>query len=173
MHRVFAWLSTTIWIAFRRKSANLTTVVKYGVKMAATFTIGTLAKAAGVNVETIRFYQRRGLLEEPAKPPGGIRRYMAAHTRRIRFIKTAQQLGFGLSEVADLLALEDGRSCRQAERLGSAKLQSVRERIALLRRAEHVLAALVAQCHGNRGKVRCPLIAALEGGEARDMGRNL
>lgn len=131
------------------------------------YTIGTLAKQAGVNVETIRYYQRRGLVAEPARPLGGIRRYTPAHARRLRFIKEAQTLGFSLEEVADLLALEDGRHCREAEQLGSRKLAMVRERMAQLRRVERVLAALVDQCHCNTGKVRCPLIAALEDDGAR------
>jgi MerR family mercuric resistance operon transcriptional regulator len=130
--------------------------------MATQPTIGELAKQAGVNVETIRFYQRRGLLEEPAKPVGGIRRYAQAHVRRIRFVREAQELGFTLDEVAELLALEDGRNCREAERIGSRKLATVRERLAQLRRVEKVLAALVDQCHCNTGKVNCPLIDALE-----------
>lgn len=129
------------------------------------YTIGTLAKQAGVNVETIRYYQHRGLVAEPDRPLGGIRRYTSAHARRLRFIKEAQALGFSLEEVADLLGLEDGRHCREAERLGSKKLDMVRERIALLRRVEKALTALVDQCHRNTGKVRCPLIAALEGSE--------
>jgi MerR family mercuric resistance operon transcriptional regulator len=130
--------------------------------MGAQFTIGTLAKQAGVNVETIRFYQRRGLVEEPEKPLGGIRRYTQAHSRRIRFIKESQTLGFSLEEIADLLTLEDGKHCREAEQLGSAKLATVRERMAQLGRVEKVLATLVDQCQCNTGKVRCPLIAALE-----------
>jgi len=130
--------------------------------MPAQYTIGTLAKRAGVNVETIRYYQRRGLVGEPERPLGGIRRYTEAHVRRLRFIKQAQQLGFNLDEVADLLALEDGRHCRRAERLGSKKLAMVQERIAQLRSVEKVLATLLDQCHCNTGKVRCPLIAALE-----------
>ena len=125
-------------------------------------TIGKLAKQAGVNVETIRFYQRRGLLEEPKKPLGGIRRYTEAHVRRIRFVRDAQELGFSLDEVAELLALEDGRNCREAERIGSKKLATVRERLAQLKRVERVLAVLVDQCHCNTGKVNCPLIDALE-----------
>lgn len=130
--------------------------------MTAQFTIGSLAKQAGVNIETIRFYQRRGLVEEPEKPLGGIRRYRQADARRIRFIKEAQKLGFSLDEVADLLALEDGRHCREASLLGSRKLAAVRERMAQLSRVEKVLAALMDQCHCNTGKVRCPLITALE-----------
>jgi MerR family mercuric resistance operon transcriptional regulator len=125
-------------------------------------TIGSLARQAGVNVETVRYYQRRGLLEEPRRPPGGIRRYSEAHARRLRFIKQAQGLGFSLEEVKDLLALEDGRHCREAERLGSIKLTAVRERLAHLRQVERALASLVEQCHCNTGKVSCPLIAALE-----------
>lgn len=130
--------------------------------MAEQFTIGMLAKQSGVNVETIRYYQRRGLVGEPDRPIGGIRRYTLAHVRRLRFIGAAQALGFCLEEVADLLSLEDGRHCRQAEQLGTKKLAIVRERIAQLRRVERVLCTLVGQCHGNAGKVRCPLISALE-----------
>lgn len=130
--------------------------------MSAQFTIGTLAKQAGINVETIRYYQRRGLVGEPARPLGGIRRYTEAHARRLRFVRQAQTLGFSLEEIADLLTLEDGKHCREAEQIGSVKLATVRERMAQLRRVEKVLAALVDQCQCNTGKVRCPLIAALE-----------
>jgi MerR family mercuric resistance operon transcriptional regulator len=130
--------------------------------MAERYTIGALAQRTGIHLETIRYYQRRGLLEEPAKPPGGIRRYTDTHARRLRFIKDAQALGFSLEEVADLLALEDGRQCREAGQLGAKKLATVRERLAQLRRIERALAQLVSQCDVNRGKVRCPLIAALD-----------
>ncbi|MCX7514239.1 Hg(II)-responsive transcriptional regulator [Frateuria sp. GZRR35] len=126
------------------------------------FTIGLLAKATDVHVETIRYYQRRGLVAEPSKPPGGIRRYDETHARRLRFIKHAQVLGFSLDEVADLLALDDGRHCRDAERIGAKKLAMVRERIDQLRRVEQALAGLVQQCHRNRGKVQCPMMASLE-----------
>ena len=130
--------------------------------MAAQLTIGKLAQQSGVNVETVRYYQRRGLIEEPRRPLGGIRRYTDAHARRIQFIKQSQKLGFTLDEVVDLLALEDGRHCREAEQLGARKLAMVRERKAQLSRIEKALAALVDQCHCNRGRVRCPLITALE-----------
>lgn len=127
-----------------------------------TYTIGSLARAANVNVETVRYYQRRGLFGEPPKPPGGIRRYDETDAGRLRFIKQAQTLGFSLNEVAELLTLEDGRHCREAERLGAAKLALVRERIAQLRCVEKALAGMVGQCRGNTGKVHCPLIASLK-----------
>lgn len=127
------------------------------------YTIGTLARQAGVHVETVRYYQHRGLVAEPKRPPGGIRRYGDVDLRRLRFIGEAKALGFRLAEVADLLALEDGRHCGDAERLGSRKLATVRERIAQLRRVEGVLAALVDRCQCNTGRVRCPLIEALGG----------
>src|SRR5574337_1154962 len=87
-----------------------------------TFSIGAFAKAAGVNVETIRFYQRKRLLAEPARPPGGIRRYGNAEVARVKFVKSAQRLGFSLDEVAQLLRLEDGTHCkdRKSTRLNSS-----------------------------------------------------
>jgi MerR family mercuric resistance operon transcriptional regulator len=136
--------------------------------MPGTYLIGTLAKAADVHVETVRYYQRRGLLAEPSRPPGGTRRYGKAHVQRLRFIKQAQALGFSLDEVRDLLALEDGQHCGEAERLASIKLSMARERMRQLRRVERALATLVEQCQCNAGKLRCPLIAALESDQLID-----
>lgn len=141
---------------------NLRTVVDYGVNMVERCTIGTLAQRAGVNVETIRYYQRRGLVPEPAKPLGGIRNYAPEHIQRLRFIRRAQQLGFSLEEVAELLSLEDGLHCHEVEKIAGLKLAMVRERIAQLTTIESALATLVRKCKGNRGKLRCPLISALE-----------
>lgn len=131
------------------------------------FTIGTLARAAGVNVETIRFYQRRGLMPEPERPWGGIRRYTRQDADRLRFIKSAQRLGFTLDEVIELLRLEDGSHCEEARRLAEAKLADVRARLADLARMEAALAGLVDSCRGHEGKVSCPLIAALRDTPAR------
>jgi MerR family mercuric resistance operon transcriptional regulator len=130
--------------------------------MSERYTIGTLARHVGVNVESVRYYQRRGLLQEPARPPGGIRRYAEQHARRLRFIKEAQQMGFSLEEVGELLSLEDGLHCREVEAIAGRKLAMVRERKAQLGKIENVLAVLIGRCHGNRGKLRCPLIASLE-----------
>ena len=126
------------------------------------YTIGTLARQVGLNVETIRYYQRRHLVPEPPKPLGGIRHYAPEHARRLRFIKEAQRLGFSLDEVGELLSLEDGLHCREVEEIAGHKLASVRERIVQLGRIETVLAVLVGKCHGNRGKLRCPLVSSLE-----------
>ncbi len=126
-----------------------------------TMTIGALARAAGVNVETVRFYQRKGLMPQPDRPQGGIRRYGAAELGRVRFIKSAQRLGFSLDEVADLLSLDDGTQCEQARERGRKKLDDVRARIADLKRIEVALADLVQRCGSKRGRVRCPLIDAL------------
>lgn len=129
-------------------------------------TIGVFAKAAGVNVETIRFYQRKGLLPEPDKPYGSIRRYGEADVTRVRFVKSAQRLGFSLDEIAELLRLEDGTHCNEASRLAEHKLQDVREKMVDLTRMESALSELVCACHLRQGNISCPLIASLRGGEA-------
>ena len=125
-------------------------------------TIGVFAKAAGVNVETIRFYQRKGLLPGPDKPYGSIRRYGEADVTRVRFVKSAQRLGFSLDEVAELLRLDDGAHCDEASRLAEHKLQDVRKKMADLARMETVLSELVCACHARKGNVSCPLIASLQ-----------
>ena len=124
-------------------------------------TIGVFARAAGVNVETIRFYQRKGLLPEPNKPHGSIRRYGETDVTRVRFVKSAQRLGFSLDEIADLLCLEDGTHCEEASRLAEHKLTDVREKQVDLARIEAALSDLVRACHATKGNVSCPLIASL------------
>lgn len=126
-------------------------------------TIGRVAKAAGVNVETIRFYQRLGLLAEPTRPPGGVRRYGNDFVSRLRFVKRAQQLGFSLAEIQRLLVLEDPQSCGKARSLAAEKLALVEARLTDLARMRDVLRELVARCDIRRGKVACPIIATLTG----------
>lgn len=125
-------------------------------------TIGAFAKAAGVNVETIRFYQRKGLLAEPDRPYGGIRRYGQVDVARVKFVKSAQRLGFRLDEVGELLKLEDGTHCSEAREIAEHKLADVRRRIADLQRIEAVLNVLIDRCAANRGKIMCPLIGSLQ-----------
>jgi MerR family mercuric resistance operon transcriptional regulator len=127
-------------------------------------TIGTLAAAAGVTVETIRFYQRKHLLPEPARAHRGIRHYGDGDLARVGFIKSAQRLGFSLAEVADLLQLQDGTHCSAARVVAESKLAQVRAKLAELRRIESALADLVRDCASARGDVHCPLIGSLRHG---------
>ncbi len=126
-------------------------------------TIAWLAREAFVNVETIRFYQRKQLLDEPPRPLGGVRRYTADDVARVRFIKSAQRIGFTLAEIAVLLQLEDGAHCREAQAIAAHKLADVQGRIDELQRMAAVLHDLIQACGGARGKIKCPLIASLQG----------
>ena len=124
-------------------------------------TVGQLARAAAVNVETVRYYQRIGLLPLPGREYGSIRRYLADDLKRIRFIKRAQKLGFSLDEVALLLGLSDGRHCAQTRVLAEKKLTVVEEKIADLAAIQKALKGLVTKCSkGSRG-CGCPIIDAL------------
>ncbi|MDE2299780.1 MAG: Hg(II)-responsive transcriptional regulator [Burkholderiales bacterium] len=125
-------------------------------------TIGAVAKAAGVNVETVRFYQRRALLPEPDRPYGSIRRYGDKDVARVKFVKAAQRLGFSLDEVAGLMTLDDGAHCAEARQLAEGKLADVRAKLKDLRRIESLLNGLVRECGSRRGRVSCPLIAVLQ-----------
>lgn len=125
------------------------------------FTIGALAEKAGVNVETIRFYQRRGLLVEPEKPFKGIRQYSERDTQRVRFIKQGQKLGFSLNEIMELLSLDDGQHCREAKEIAVKKLILIRERIKDLQSMETALSNLIENCASNTESVTCPIILTL------------
>jgi MerR family mercuric resistance operon transcriptional regulator len=124
-------------------------------------TIGAVAREAQVNVETIRYYQRIGLLPQPERPYGRVRRYGERDLARVRFVRAAQRLGFSLEEVAALLRLEDGMHCAEARSLAERKLADVRARVAELRRVESALRTHVARCAARKGKISCPLIGAL------------
>jgi len=123
--------------------------------------IGQLAKAAGVNIETIRYYQRRGLVVQPSKPLGGYRRYAFSAVARVRFIKRAQQLGFTLEEIGELLRLEDGQNCRETRLLAEYKLAAIEKRIADLTRMRRTLKDLIAECGRQQRPRSCPIIATL------------
>lgn len=131
--------------------------------MDAELSIGQLAKRAGVNVETIRYYQRRGLLEEPVKPLGGQRRYPADMAKRLRFIKRAQALGFTLSEVGDLLTLDDGCACAETRALAARKLTLIEQKMTELASMRQVLGGLVQKCDLGTAGAACPIIEALAG----------
>ena len=125
-------------------------------------TIGRVAGAAGVNVETVRYYQRVGLIDEPPRPAQGFRRYPAATVARIRFIKRAQELGFALREIGELLGLDDV-ACDEARRLAEGKLVLVHERIRDLEHMAARLESMIATCREERDTRGCALIEALSG----------
>lgn len=127
-------------------------------------TIGGLAAAAGVNVETIRFYQRRGLLAQPLRPHGGVRRYTAADVDRLRFIRRAKLVGFTLEEIADLLEANGRGACARTSRQIERKLAEVRERMAALRAVEADLLLMAAACSSAGDSEYCPSLDML--GEA-------
>jgi len=131
--------------------------------MAAELTIGQLAEAAGVNVETIRYYQRRGLLDEPIKPLGGHRRYPTDLAKRVCFIKRAQALGFTLTEVAGLLRLSDPCACAEARELAAHKMALIEQKMTDLAAMHDALAGLVQQCDVEQEDGACPIIHALAG----------
>lgn len=124
-------------------------------------TIGKLAKELGVNVETIRFYERRGLIKQPEKPFNGYRHYPDEILNRIRFIKRIQELGFTLEEITFLLELND-KPCSQVQILTQEKLSAVQQKIADLLCLEEALKNLLNQCASNPDDSHCPLIDALQ-----------
>lgn len=124
------------------------------------FTIGRLAKSAGVNVETIRYYQRRGLLPVPVAALGGMRRYSVEYLRRVRFIKRAQHLGFTLDEIGELLTLADGNRCSLACGVGERRLADIEKKIADLSAMHEALRRLVGACQQNEAQTPCPLVEA-------------
>lgn len=124
-------------------------------------TIGVVARKAGVNVETIRYYQRIGLVREPARPSGGVRRYPPETVERIRFVKRAQELGFTLAEVADLLRLNDGMHCRDTRALAAKKLALVEARVRDLGAVRRTLRQLIAECDAGNARESCPIIDSL------------
>lgn len=130
---------------------------------ASALTIGRLARAADVGIETIRYYQRRKLLPLPARSDSAFRRYPAALIDRIRFIKRAQELGFTLEEIGALLALEDGKNRRAIRKVAAARLEQIRARIADLARMERTLSHLIEHCETTGQARPCPIIAALLG----------
>ena len=123
-------------------------------------TIGALAKAGGVGVETVRYYQRRGLLAEPQRPAGGVRRYGADAVARLGFIRRAQDVGFTLDEVQTLLLLGETPNCRGARALAAEKLEKVNARLRDLQRVRRALTVLIDRCDAGRDR-HCPIIETL------------
>lgn len=130
-----------------------------------TYTTGKLAVKAGVNVETIRYYERRGLLPEPLRIGSGYRQYSEKDIRRILFIKHAKELGFSLKEILELLALrvDPNCTCGDVKRRAMARLSDVEKKIKSLQRIKKALKVLIASCSGVGPTGDCPILEALEG----------
>jgi MerR family mercuric resistance operon transcriptional regulator len=126
----------------------------------AALTIATLAASGGVGVETIRFYQRKGLLETPTRD-GGIRRYGADDVRRLRFIRQAQAAGFTLEEIKELLDLDATDDRARARELANARVKALDRKIEELERARDSLRRLAREC-GSGSAGPCPILSAFE-----------
>jgi MerR family copper efflux transcriptional regulator len=129
-------------------------------------TIGKLASLAGVGIDTVRSYERSGLLEPAARSPSGYRHYGDDELRQLRFIRRAQRLGFTLSEIQELLAVSRKSGVRAVRAAARDKLVDVQMRIAELTRVRDALAGLVEACPGHGAVARCPILRALDGEEA-------
>ncbi|MFD0364336.1 MerR family transcriptional regulator [Nocardia sp. GCM10030253] len=123
-----------------------------------------LASRAGVNVQTLRYYERRGLLAPPPRSPSGYRAYPADAVSVVRFVKRAQDHGFSLDEITDLLHLAEGgpEDCDTVRELAQSRLDQLAARIADLRRMQHALSELVSTCERPRGDRSCPLLHTLK-----------
>ena len=127
-------------------------------------TIGRLAALSGVNLETIRYYERIGLMPEPGRTEGGHRAYEAAHRQRLTFIRRARELGFGIAEIRTLLDLAEPqrRTCDEVRGVAAAHLEDVRSKLADLARLEAVLADTIGRCDRTGAAPSCPVLEMLE-----------
>lgn len=127
-------------------------------------TIGRVAREAHVAIDTVRYYEREGLLEKPARTSSGYRQYPADAVARLRFIRQAKDLGFTLSEIRELLALKvaPGKSCADVRARAEAKITDIEQRLAQLNRMKRALAKLAASCSGRGPTSKCPILDAME-----------
>ncbi len=129
-----------------------------------TLTIGDVAKQAEVNIETLRYYERQGIVPKPPRTRSNYRIYPEDTVRRVRFVKHAQELGFSLKEIKDLLSLRatPGASCQDVQQRATAKINEIDEKILSLQAMQQVLHKLVRQCAARRGSLSdCPILESL------------
>ena len=131
--------------------------------MSGDYTIGTFAKAGGVHVETVRYYERLGILQQPSRRYGKVRRYQTADLERLRFIQRAKSAGFNLAEIHSLIRFENHRSCRDTRALAAKKLQAVETRMRELRTLRMDLRRWIELCDANSDGEGCPALSALAG----------
>lgn len=130
-------------------------------------TIGKVAKGAAVGIETVRFYEREGLIEKPPRLNSGYRTYPADTVDRVWFIKRAKELGFSLKEIKELMALRiaPGTTCGQIRKRAEAKIEDIEDKISSLQRMKQALRKLNAACGGKGSVSECPILDALEDGK--------
>lgn len=130
--------------------------------IAGEFSIGVLARQSGVNIETIRYYERVGVMPRPARSAGGYRLYRGDHVKRLGFIRRGRELGFSLDELRDLLRLVDRQTytCNEVRSLTLSHVADIRRKITDLRRLARVMVGIASRCSGERIPV-CPIIDAL------------
>ena len=128
------------------------------------YSIGQVAKQSGVSVETIRFYEKEGLIEKPERKESGYRQFNEEAIKRLAFIRKAKSLGFTLNEIQELLSLKSNESgdCENVKQLAGEKLVDIEQKINSLKRMKRVLNNLVDQCPGNGAKSNCPILEALD-----------
>ncbi|MBI2856857.1 MAG: heavy metal-responsive transcriptional regulator [Chloroflexi bacterium] len=128
--------------------------------------IGEVARRAGVNVQTLRYYERRGLLREPQRRPSGYRSYPPDAVRLVRFVKRAQELGFTLAEIEELITLREDResSCAEVRAAAVAKVNDIDRKLKALRAMKRALGVLVASCAEDGAARSCPILEAIESG---------
>jgi len=127
-------------------------------------TIGKVARQAGVGVETVRFYERQGVIDEPPRRVSGYRQYPPETVARIRFVRRAKELGFTLKEIKELLLLRASTSsrCADVRQRAQVKVEDIRQRIRDLQKMENALKRLMAACSGRGPVTECPILEALE-----------
>lgn len=130
-----------------------------------TFTIGQVAREAGVGVETVRFYEREGLIEEPSRRASGYRQFDESVVDRLRFIREAKELGFTLNEIRELLSLklDPASSCGDVKERAEVKIADIEEKIRTLQRMKRALVKLTKACSGDGPTSECPILESLDG----------
>jgi len=130
-------------------------------------TIGEVAKRSGIGLETVRFYERKGLIEEPPRTDSGYRQYPAAVVARLRFIKRAKELGFSLKEILELLSLrvDPDTTCADVKKRADLKILNIEQKISTLQTMKRALTKLAASCTGSGPSSDCPILEALDTSE--------
>lgn len=130
---------------------------------------GQVAAAAGVNIQTLRYYERRGILEEPERHASGYRDYPESAVQLVRFVKRSQELGFTLDEIEELLLLRDDatRSCTEVRDAAAVKIEDIEQKMKTLRAMKKALTTLVDTCQGKGSTRECPILESIDGAKHR------